>query len=141
MRRSSLIPALPHSTLVLGLLGLALGACAEAGPEVAPTLSAPSPPVTPISAQATLEYSEVPADFPKMIGCGPEEISHPDALIQAKCQKLCDAAQMGLYQLSLNSSLSPESLRTAASTLVLVTLEKLAAARESGDSDGGMPPP
>ena len=61
--------------------------------------------------------------------------------VPAPSRTVCEAAQLGLYQLSQDTTLSEDEARTMAHTLMAVTLEKLAAVRAdtgtSGGTDGG----
>ncbi|MBN1204376.1 MAG: hypothetical protein JXB05_05585 [Myxococcaceae bacterium] len=141
MRRTSSMTPLLRAALAVGFVSAAFAACTgeEVVEEAAP--AAQPAPVAPTSTRAPLAYTPVPSDFPKMLGCTPAEIAHPNPTVQAKSQKLCDAAHIGLYQLSLDTTISEDQLKQLAGSIMLTTLEKLAVARESSGSDGGMPPP
>jgi hypothetical protein len=78
-----------------------------------------------------------------MLGCTDEELAHPDPLVEGKCRKICEAGQLGLYQLSEDTSLSADDQQSMAMMIMGETLQRLAEAREavgSGSPDGGSAP-
>ena len=51
----------------------------------------------------------VPDDFPRMLGCAAEELGNPDdPAIRNQLKRICDAAQVTLYTLSQDTSLSED---------------------------------
>lgn len=138
--------------LSLGLFGSVFTACTmeQSEPSPAPVPAQASPPASatvPVMRQVRsygLDPSwPVPSDFPVMLGCTDEELAHPDPLVEGKCRKICEAGQLGLYQLSEDTSLSADDQHSMAMMIMGETLQRLAEAREavgSGSPDGGSSP-
>ena len=68
----------------------------------------------------------VPADFPKMLGCTPDELANPpDPAARAQLARLCDVAQTGLYALSQDTTLTDDQKRMQALMMMGAVLEKM----------------
>jgi len=68
----------------------------------------------------------VPADFPKMLGCAPDELANPpDPAVRPQLARLCDVAQTGLYALSQDTTLTDDQKRMQALMMMGAVLEKM----------------
>jgi hypothetical protein len=152
MARPDSRPSRWLTALSLGLFGSLFAACTvqePAEPAQPPEAQAsPAPEVKiPVMSQVRSYGLDpdwpVPSDFPVMLGCSDEEIVHPDPLAEAQSRKICEAGQLGLYQLSEDTSLSAEDQQSLAMEMMGAILERLSAAREVTEpepTDGGTDP-
>jgi hypothetical protein len=68
----------------------------------------------------------VPADFPKMLGCAEDELANPsDPTVRAQLARICDVAQVGLYALSQDATLTDDQKRVQALMMMGAVLQKM----------------
>jgi hypothetical protein len=86
----------------------------------------------------------VPADFPKMLGCAPDELANPpDPAVGAQLARICDVAQTGLYALSQDTTLTDDEKRLQALLMMGTVLQKMTEVMDptvAPSPDGGAVP-